>query len=161
MTARGSRQADALSEFLTGRRVDYVVSSPYLRARQSIEPFAAAAGLTVNLDPRLSERTLFESPVDHWKDIVRDSFEDLDLHAPGGESAREVLKRAWPCLNELLDSGRRLPVVVTHGNLLSLVLSSLDRSFGYSGWEGLSNPDVFMLERMMDGCFVYERLWTP
>ena len=156
-----SRQADALADFLTGRKIDLVVASAFMRARQSIEPFAAANGLMVHVDPRFNERTLSDSPMDHWRDMVRGSFDDLDLRAPGGESAREVLDRAWSGINGLLEGGYELPLAVTHGNLLSLVQNSVDDTFGYEGWESLSNPDVYMLERGMDDRVTFERLWAP
>ena len=161
LTHIGFRQADALANFLTGRKIDFVVASAFRRARQSIEPFASANGLMVRVDSRFNERTLSKSPISHWRDVVRDSFDDLDLRAPGGESAREVLDRAFSGINELLDGGCDLPLAVTHGNLLSLVLNSLDDTFGFEGWERLSNPDVYMLQRTMDERVTYERLWTP
>ena len=161
LTHLGFRQADALADFLTGRQIDFVVASAFRRARQSIEPFASANGLIVRVDSRFNERTLSKSPISHWRDVVRDSFDDLDLRAPGGESAREVLDRAWSGINELLDGGYELPSAVTHGNLLSLVLNSLDDTFDFEGWENLSNPDVYMLQRRMDGRVTYDRLWNP
>ena len=131
-----------------------------MRARQSIEPFAATAGLSVHLDHRLIERTLSGSPIDNWREIVRDSFGDLELRVPGGESAREVLDRGWAAITELLDGGHQFPIAVTHGNLLSLILNSLDPNFGYDGWESLSNPDVFALKEADGGRLVFERVWS-
>lgn len=161
LTPFGEQQANALTEFLTGRQIDFVVASAFRRARQSIEPFVTANGLMLRVDSRFNERTLSKSPISHWRDVVRDSFDDRDLRAPGGESAREVLDRAWSGINELLDGGYELPLAVTHGNLLSLVLNSLDDTFGFEGWESLSNPDVYILQRTMDERVTYERLWTP
>ena len=137
-----------------------IVSSSYTRAQQSIEPFAATVGLPVHLDNRLIERTLSGSPIDNWREVVRDSFGDLELRIPGGESAREVLDRGWAAITELLDGGHQLPIAVTHGNLLSLILNSLDPNFGYAGWESLSNPDVFALKEADDGRLVFERIWS-
>ena len=160
LTEIGRKQAEALAEFLSDYPIDMIVSSFYARAQQSIEPFAAKAGLPVHLDNRLIERTLSESPIGNWREVVRDSFEDLELRIPGGESAREVLDRGWAAITELLDGGHQLPIAVTHGNLLSLILNSLDPDFGYDGWESLSNPDVFALKEAVDGRLVFERLWS-
>ena len=140
--------------------IDTIVSSSYARARQSIEPFAAKMGLPVHLDHRLIERTLSGSPIDNWREVVRDSFGDLELRVPGGESAREVLNRGWAAITELLDGGHRFPIAVTHGNLLSLILNSLDSNFGYEEWESLSNPDVFALKEADDERLVFERVWS-
>ena len=160
MTEIGQQQARTLAEFLSDYQIDRIVSSSYTRAQQSIEPFAATVGLPVHLDNRLIERTLSGSPIDNWREVVRDSFGDLELRVPGGESAREVLDRGWAAVTELLDGNHQFPIAVTHGNLLSLILSSLDPNFGYDGWESLSNPDVFALKEADDGRLVFERVWS-
>ncbi len=159
LTEIGFRQAESLAHFLSDRRIDAAASSAFLRARQTIEPFAASAGLAVRVDPRLNERRLADRPLDNWRDVIRSSFDDPDSRAPGGESGRETLQRAWACLNELLKGEHSLPVAVTHGNLMSLVLNSLDPAFGYGGWESLSNPDVYLLRQSDDGRLTFERLW--
>ena len=161
LTDNGSEQAHELAEFLSSAPVDRIVASAYVRAQQSIEPLAERLGLPVHIDPRLNERNLSPRPIANWRDVVRQSFEDWDLRAPGGETAREVLARAWECLNNILGECHRLPLVVTHGNLISLVLHSLDSSFGYAGWLGLTNPDVYGLQSDAKGRPVFRRLWQP
>lgn len=159
LTTEGLRQAEALRDFLSREPVDAVVASEYRRAQQSVEPLTAALGQPLQVDGRLNERKLSHDPVENWKDVVRESFQDLDLRAPGGESGREVLARGWASLNELLHGESGLPVAVTHGNLMSLILNSIDAGFGYRGWEGLSNPDVYLLTNPGDGPLSFRRLW--
>ena len=161
LTDAGLEQARELAEFLSGAPVDRIVASAYVRAQQSIKPLAQRLGLPVHIDPRLNERNLSPRPVANWREVLRDSFEDWDLRAPGGESAREVLVRGWECLNDLLNEGNQLPLVVTHGNLMSLVLHSLDPSFGYAGWLDLTNPDVYALQSDANGGLVFRRIWRP
>ena len=156
----GIQQAQKLAGFLSDYPIDHITTSEYLRARESIEPFASGSNLTIDTDARLNERTLSGEPLDNWQDVVRDSFDDHDLRAPGGESAREVLARAWTALDEILDADHAMPLVVTHGNLLALVLHSLDDTFGFQGWKSLSNPDVFVLEDAGSGQMRFERIWN-
>jgi 2,3-bisphosphoglycerate-dependent phosphoglycerate mutase len=57
LTPRGMEQANELARWLQlSHLIDHVISSPYLRALQTIEPFAAVAGLSVEQDARLAER---------------------------------------------------------------------------------------------------------
>ena len=161
LTVDGQRQARELAAFLSTLPVDAIVASAYLRARQSAEPVADHLHLRIEVDPRLNERNLSPAPIDTWREVVRDSFADPDLRAPGGESADDVLLRAWSVLNELLAGSPELPVVVTHGNLLALVLHSIDSDFGYAGWENLSNPDVYRVDDSGDGDINFLRLWNP
>lgn len=160
LTETGFRQAGVLAAFLATYPIDAIVASSYRRAQQSVQPLAARLGLDVHVDHRLNERTLSAGPVSNWREIVRDSFDDPDLRAPGGESAREVLDRGWAGLDDLLSRRYRLPLAVTHGNLMSLILHSLDDAFGYAGWESLSNPDVYALHVGPDGRLGYRRWWN-
>ena len=56
--------------------------------------------------------------------------------------------------------GCDLPVVASHGQLISLLLHHIDPSFGFAGWESLANPDVFELERNGSGALSFLRLAT-
>ena len=159
LTEAGQQQVQFLSEFLAKYPIDFVVASQYLRARQTIEHYADKTNLPIHQDERFNERVLSAEPIDNWQDIVRGSFDDYDLRAPGGESAREVLTRVRAALNEIFDANHAMPLVVTHGNLMALVLHSLDGTFGFQGWKSLTNPDVFMLRETEPGQFDFNRLW--
>lgn len=160
LTETGHQQARSLAHFLSDYPIDHITTSEYLRARQSIEPYSSRSDLTIHTDARFNERTLSAEPLDNWQEIVRDSFADHNLRAPGGETANEVLNRAWDALNEILNSNHTLPLVVTHGNLMALVLHSLDRTFGFEEWKSLSNPDVYMLRKAGSSNFTFERIWS-
>ena len=161
LTSEGQRQARELARFLSTFPVDAIIASAYLRAQQTAEPLADCFCLGVEVDPRFNERILSPFPIDNWRQVLRDSFANPDLRAPGGESANEVLTRAWAALNERLRGPRELPVVVTHGTLLALVLHSIDPGFGYAGWENLSNPDVYRVDGDGDGVMSFQRIWNP
>ena len=70
-----------------------------------------------------------------------------------------MLERGWAAIKELLEGGHALPVAVTHGKFLSVILSSIDADFGYEQWQSLSNPDVFALTEAGEG-WTYERIWS-
>ncbi len=160
LTETGHQQARSLAHFLSDYPIDHITTSEYLRARQSIEPYASQSDLTIHTDARLNERTLSAEPLDNWQEIVRDSFQEKDIRAPGGETANEVLRRAWDALNAIFDADYAMPLVVTHGNLMALVLHSLESTFGFQGWKSLTNPDVFMLREKEPGRFDFNRLWV-
>jgi 2,3-bisphosphoglycerate-dependent phosphoglycerate mutase len=158
LTDLGLAQAHALAETLAAQPVDHLVASTYRRAIATLEPFAARTGLELHCDERLVERRLSPAPIDGWRDVVQRSFSDPDFRVPGGESGREVLERAWKALDEILSRGHSLPAVASHGQLIALVLHSIDPRFGFAGWEALSNPDVHLLEQDARGHFSFQRL---
>jgi 8-oxo-dGTP diphosphatase len=59
---RGMKQAEALVDALAGFTIDRIVSSPYLRCIQSVEPLAEARGLEIELDEELGAHRLDDVP---------------------------------------------------------------------------------------------------
>jgi len=145
LTENGLRQAERLAVTLEDHPIDRIVSSPFTRARDTIDPLSRMRKLKLEIDPRLSERRLANPPVENWREYIRRSFAEPHSRAPGGESGFEVLERGWAAISDILNSPACLPVLVTHGHFLALVLNSLDSTFGYADWESLANPDVFRL----------------
>jgi 2,3-bisphosphoglycerate-dependent phosphoglycerate mutase len=161
LTPLGQEQAERLADVLQERGVARIVSSPYTRAIQSIEPLARRLGLAVETDARLVERVLSPEPLDDWLDRLRAAWDDHDLALPGGESSRMATQRGMAALDEILADGRRPTVVVTHGNLLALLLHAFDGRPGYATWEQLSNPDLFEVAHEPPRSFTAIRTWTP
>jgi 8-oxo-dGTP diphosphatase len=55
LDARGRKQADGIASALADRGVDRILSSPYARCIQTVEPLAAALELDVEERPELAE----------------------------------------------------------------------------------------------------------
>ena len=55
LTPRGLRQAQELAESLSGAGIRKILSSPFLRCRQTAAPLAARLGLRVQVDERLAD----------------------------------------------------------------------------------------------------------
>jgi 2,3-bisphosphoglycerate-dependent phosphoglycerate mutase len=145
LTAVGQTQATHLADHLEMLEVELLVSSPYTRAQQSIAPLAQRLGLPVEIDARLAERVLSAEPLSHWRAAIHQTFVELDLAWAGGESSRTSRARGREAIDALLARPERTPVVVTHGNLMTLILRSFEPQFGFQTWERLSNPDVYCL----------------
>ncbi|GAA0611309.1 histidine phosphatase family protein [Virgibacillus siamensis] len=162
LTDVGMRQAHLLSVFLAENEfaIDKIISSPYLRAIESIRPYAEKKDLTINTDDRLQERILSNEPVDDWMEVLEQSFSDPNFRLPGGESGNDVMKRT----NELINNLRSEPdisnvLLVSHGNLIALLLSRFNPDFGFEGWKNLQNPDVFLIN-LEEKNHIVKSLWS-
>jgi 2,3-bisphosphoglycerate-dependent phosphoglycerate mutase len=158
LTIDGQRQARALDHFLRRFRIQRVISSPFRRAVESIEPFCRQAGLCVETDPRLVERVLVVGNRLDWREHLCRSFDELDYCLEGGESSRTAQERGISVVREALVSTRRC-ALVTHGNMLALILKWADATAGFELWSGLTNPDVFVLHADSDGAKGFSRVW--
>ena len=104
----------------------------------SLLPRWPSGCLAVETDARLAERVLSTEPLAHWREAIQQAFVDLDLAWPGGESSRAAMVRGRAAIDVLLARSERVSVVVTHGNLMTLILRSFETQFGFQTWERLS-----------------------
>ncbi|KPV38991.1 histidine phosphatase family protein [Alicyclobacillus ferrooxydans] len=158
LTWEGRKQAERLSDFFKDKKIDSIISSPYVRAITSIEPLAEALSLQVYDDPRLSERVLSSEPLDNWLDCLEQTFMDFKLSYDGGETSAQAMDRATQVVNEVLARDHRNVVLVTHGNLMTLLLRHFDERFGFQEWATLTNPDVYRVT-VNESETILERLW--
>lgn len=160
LTIEGHLEAELLADLLTEKQIDYIVSSPYDRAMSTIGPLAQKHKLTINIDHRLRERVLSSNVLDNWMAELKETYEDLDIALPGGESSREAMNRGVSVIEEVLGRAERNIVVVTHGNLMSLVLKYFDNKYGFDEWSRLTNPDVYEIFMNKDEVLPYiNRIW--
>ncbi len=147
LSPAGEAQAVALVAALLPLGITRVYSSPYLRARQTVQPFATAAGLPLGTADGLRERKLTEGMVDGWAEHLRQSWRDFDYRLPGGESLRECQARTVRTLRELAARHPHATIAAcSHGNAIATALHAADPSAGLDDWRSLRTPDVLRLE---------------
>jgi 2,3-bisphosphoglycerate-dependent phosphoglycerate mutase len=160
LTTQGKVQAKLLADFFLKLQIDRIVSSPFLRARQSVMPLAEKLGIPVEIDERLKERLLSTPmlPDSDWLQQLRRSFDDLNLCLPGGESSHAAMKRAVAVIDEIWQYDATVTLIATHGNLMILLLKHFNSEIGFSHWKSLTNPDVYSIVTNNDGIKI-KRLW--
>ena len=159
LTIEGQRQTSVLADFLLQFQIQRVISSPFVRATQSIGPFCGRAGLRMETDDRLVERVLSARDLPDWREHLRRSFDDMDYCLEDGESSRTAQVRGTSAVRAALATGQRC-VLVTHGNLLALILKSVDATVGFDLWSRLSNPDAYVLHVNDEGPGGFSRAWN-
>ena len=146
LTKRGFRRAKELAEHLKDERITRIISSPYLRAIQTIEPFSTVKGIEIEMDNRLIERQLSKGDLPDWMQKLEHSFVDMDLKCNGGESSNEAMKRGIEVIDDISKGKDDRVAVITHGNLLTLLLKYYHDEIGFKFWKNLRNPDVWLLD---------------
>jgi len=131
LSARGVAQANALARELAGEPIDVIVSSDLRRAAETAAILGRAHGLEPRLEPRLRELDLGA-----WEGLTRDEIATLahgalrrfdagdpDVRPGGGETLREIERRARSVVRELVElhAGQRLAVVTHLGVIRALV----------------------------------------
>lgn len=145
LTEIGQQQAIALAGWLSEVSIGRIISSSFVRAYQSIVPLSEHLGLTIEVDDRLVERVLSPFPLANWRERLAETFIDLDLSFEGGESSRTAMMRGVSVVNQAMQQTTDPVVLVTHGNLMTLILKYFNELIGYAEWENLRNPDVYCI----------------
>ncbi|WP_283152998.1 histidine phosphatase family protein [Guptibacillus hwajinpoensis] len=145
LTAEGRDQATQLAQSLGHIPFDKLYSSPYRRALQSIEPLALQLDKPITIDDRLEERKLSAVPIENWIEELEQTFVDLSYTIEGGESSQQAISRSIAVLNDALLYTKEYCLVMTHGNLLTLILHHFNTDYQFNTWKKLRNPDVFCL----------------
>ena len=157
LTAEGKQQAQALREFFQEKSITRILSSDYVRAIDSIQPFADANQLSLKLTPLLQERILALEPREDWLKLLHRSFEDNSFKLPGAESGQEAVARILKVVQNFSDVNETV-ILVTHGNLLALLLQHFNAQYDFKTWRTMRNPDVYRLD-FDDRTPVIEHVW--
>lgn len=163
LSESGLRDADRVADISSQESPVAIYSSPYRRARETVEPLADRLSLPIEEMAELRERSLGSGWEDDWLATIRPTWEDFSFAYPeGGETNDEAMGRARIALGTLcLEHSGQTVVVATHGNLLVLLLRVLDPIKGFEFWRSLTLPDIYRAVVNRDGISDLQRLWTP
>lgn len=154
LTDEGKEQAAKLVQFFKDRDIRHILSSPYTRAVQSVEPLADHLGLPVQTDERLAEQWLKSGNIKEWFTRIKASVQNRELEMTGGKSVGDLTDGAMEVLKEAPDR----TILSIHGNIMGLMLKQIDGDSGIKEWIGLSHPDVYEV-KAENGDYRVKRVW--
>ncbi|HEY4493309.1 MAG TPA: class I tRNA ligase family protein [Candidatus Paceibacterota bacterium] len=128
LTEEGREQSRKIASELKSQNIDLIVTSPYLRTKETAEAIGSLLGVKVEEDERLKELQLGQTLEGKTWDAFRE-FEGkrgFDDHLGEGESCREMLERMRAVVVDLDKKyqGKSI-VLVSHGDPLWLLRSYL------------------------------------
>lgn len=137
-------------EFLAGKPITDIYSSPYQRAIQTVESLAQSLKLPIQTDQRLVERKLSSQAIadQDFEKCLMQLWAQPTLSLVGGESNQQAQQRALSFLHELESKHQDEEIIISsHGNLICILLSAFDLSIDFNFWRSLSMPDVLVLDK--------------
>lgn len=148
LTDGGRRDAEDLADELEPYQLHAVYSSPYARSVATVEPTARRRLLQVLLLPDLRERRLTNEARADWREHLERSWRDPDYRLPGTESGREAQGRVLAQLDLLRSrhAAGGTVLVGSHGNLISLLLATLEDGVDMAFHLNMPNPAIYHLQ---------------
>ncbi|MDT0669854.1 histidine phosphatase family protein [Mammaliicoccus sciuri] len=131
LTTDGIKSAQQLVPVLAKLNIDHIYVSEMNRTYESIKPYLTNYKTPLTYDSRLNERIL----------------SDFHYRIHNGETSLEAQQR-------ILEVFKSIPVnehalIVTHGNIMSLLLNHFDKQFGFDEWKALKNPDLYAIDEAL------------
>ncbi|MEE9250009.1 MAG: histidine phosphatase family protein [Alphaproteobacteria bacterium] len=149
LTPEGFVHAKQVSQILFSLtpRIAALYSSPFRRAKSTLEPLAGMSGLPVNIVDALREKHMSDEPIPDLAAARRQMWADFTYRLPGGETNAEAQERATKALKKLEKAHPMEAVAVaSHGTLIGLILNSYDPGFGYDEWREMTMPDIYRID---------------
>jgi 2,3-bisphosphoglycerate-dependent phosphoglycerate mutase len=155
----GRQQAANLTAALQELGVDALASSPFIRAVDTLRPYAEATGLPIAIDEDLRERSLggWLTDIAEVEAAVRRMHADLDFRLEGGETGRACIARFDAALARVVEANPGRTIAVgSHGGVLGHLLARhapLQGEF----WRRIRNPHIFVFDAHGDLVWTDER----
>jgi 2,3-bisphosphoglycerate-dependent phosphoglycerate mutase len=147
LSTTGLRQAQALVAALSAARPDRLFTSPYRRARDTLQPTAAALRLPVTVEPALRECEFQRTSGERWPAPIARAWAQRATAAVGFEPALQCQRRVVDCLQRLLSDHPQLCLLVaSHGNAIALALNYIDATFDFTSWQRMPMPALFEVD---------------
>ncbi len=146
LTPRGRKQVVAAAKELSAKKIDIIISSTVLRAKETAHIVAERLRMgNVRFDKRLNEINfgiLEGKPVQRYHALLNGA-DPFSTAPPGGESLQDVRKRTFELLSDLEKryKGKRILFISHHDPLQLLAL----------GARGYSNQEILQLNEVNQG----------
>lgn len=152
LSEKGLKDRTLVTEFLLDKQIDAVLSSPFMRAVDTVRDFAERQGHEIEIIADFRERRIDNCWIEDFKGFCKKQWEDFSYKLSDGECLREVQTRNIAALKDLLKryAGKNV-VVGSHGTALSTLINYYDHSFGYAQFEKIRGLMPWIVQFCFEG----------
>jgi 2,3-bisphosphoglycerate-dependent phosphoglycerate mutase len=153
LTAKGMTDRTAVTEYLQDKNIDFILSSPYKRAVDTIADFAGKNGFAIETVYDFRER---KSDSDWVRDtdffpFIERQWNDFSYKLSDGECLAEVQERNIKAVCEVLTRFCDKNIVIgTHGTALSTIINFYDNSYGFQDFMAMVNILPWVVKIIFD-----------
>ena len=132
LTEKGLEDRKLITEYLSDKSIDVVLSSPYKRAVDTVMDFASYYSMTIEKIYDFRERKVDSEWVEDFIGFCKRQWADFNYKYTDGETLAEVQKRNISALKQVLEQYENKNIVIgSHGTALSTVINYYDPTYGF------------------------------
>jgi 2,3-bisphosphoglycerate-dependent phosphoglycerate mutase len=147
LSAKGMVDRELVTQFLSDKNIDVVLSSPFKRAVDTVAHFADSRGLNIEIVNDFRERKVDSVWIEDFIAFSKAQWADFDYKLSDGESLNDVQVRNISALNKVIQKYKDRNIVIgSHGTSLSTIINYYDNSFGYEDFEKIRTVMPWIVE---------------
>ena len=149
LSLEGIEKSKELVKLFKEIKIDYIYSSPFKRAIQTIEPIVKNKNIKIEVINDFRERKMSDEWIENYEEYSKKQWDDFSYKLADGESLNEVQLRNIQILNRILEdnNGKRI-IIGTHGTSLSTIINYYDKTYNYNEFMEIINimPYIVKIE---------------
>ena len=152
LTEKGLQDRALATAFLADKNITAVLSSPYKRAVDTVQPFADSVHLPVLTDPDFRERRVDSVWIEDFDGFCKQQWADFDYRLTDGETLNMVQERNLAALRRVLTEYAGHSVAIgSHGTALSTLIHYFDPTFGHDDFQRIKGLMPWVVRFTFDG----------
>lgn len=142
LTDQGVTDALEVTAALKDKGIRHIISSPHMRALQTISDLAKTLNIQVDVDKDFRERVVGTWIPDQFYSYIKKQWYDITYRNEGGESLSDVQIRCVSAVRRAIKQYKDETIAIaTHGTALATIINRYYPEFGY--------PDVMRIINFM------------
>ncbi len=161
LTDKGMKDRIKVTNYLLDKKIDVILSSPFIRAVDTVADFAKNVGLSIETVDDFRERKIDNVWIEDFNGFCKQQWSDFNYKLTDGESLNEVQIRNIRALEEVVDKYNDKNIVIgSHGTALSTIINYYDKSFDYDNFNAIRSvmPWVVKFEFEDKKCIFIEEI---
>lgn len=136
LTEKGLADRELVTQYLSNKNIDFIVSSPYKRAVDTVKHFADTVHLSIEMVNDFRERNVDNIWVEDFNAFSKAQWDDFSYKLSDGEALGEVQRRNIAALFDIISRHKDKNIVVgSHGTALCTVINYFNRNFRYEDFD--------------------------
>ena len=133
LTDVGMADTLKITEVLKDKGIKHIISSPHMRALQTISDLAKTLNIQVDVDKDFRERVVGKWIPDQFYTFIKKQWYDFNYRNDGGESLSEVQVRCVAAMRRAMKQYKdETFAIATHGTALATIINRFFPEFQYT-----------------------------
>lgn len=152
LTDQGQTDTLKITEVLKDKGIKHIISSPHMRALQTISDLAKTLEIQVDVDKDFRERVVGTWIPDKFYGFIKRQWYDFDYRNENGECLSEVQARCVAGIQRAIGQYKNETfAIATHGTALATIINRYYPDFGYTDVMRIINYMPYVVRMDFEG----------